>query len=109
MPILERLLALRLGWIVIRLGVVVSLALSFATPAASAIWSDNSDTGLEEGEILAEGSLEAELQEQLAILPPLFGHTVLIGSYRRALACMSDEGPARRYSLPSNARAPPLV
>ncbi len=109
MPILERLLALRLGWILVRLGVVVSLALSLATPAASAIWSDNSDTGIEDGELLAEGSLEAELQEELALLPPPFVRILHIVGYRRALACMSDEGPARRYSLPSNARAPPLA
>ena len=109
MPILERLLALRLGWILIRLGVVVSLALSLTTPATSAIWDDSSEAGLEDGELLLEGPLEAEFQDEVALLPPLFVRALHIGSYRRALACMSDEGPARRYSLPSNARAPPLA
>jgi len=106
MPLLERLLALRLGWILIRLGVVVCLVISAASPASAGILSEDSDIGLEDSEVEPEKESEGELApESLTSPPPLYAGLPTVTRLRGRPSSRTSAATRRRPAY--NARAPP--
>ena len=108
MPLLERLLALRFGWILIRLGVAVCLLLSSVSSNAAGILSEDSESGLEDSELEKENEKESEpeLAAQSVVSPPPRGlgppkAVRLEGTPSRELSV------AARRGLMKRARAPP--
>lgn len=108
MPLLERLIALRFGWIMIRLGVALCLVFSSVSPNTAGILSEDSDSGLEDSKVEPEKEKESEseLGQESIVAPPLLYQgcpTVVRLGDRRA----RDHGTATQRRLANRARAPP--
>ena len=105
MPLLERLLALRLGWILIRLGVAVCLVFSSVSPSSAGILSEDS-SDLEDSKVEPEKESEGELAPESIISPPPFygDQPTVVRLNRRS----TSERSATTLRRPTNrARAPP--
>lgn len=106
MPLLERLLALRFGWIMIRLGVALCLVLSSVSPNTAGILNEDSDSSLEDSKVEPEKESLGELaQESIVAPPPLFQGPPSV--VRLGARLTRDHRTTTRRRLANRARAPP--
>ena len=106
MPLLERLIALRFGWIMIRLGVALCLVFSSVSPNTAGILSEDSDSGLEDSKVEPEKESEGELAQESIVAPPLVyqGRPTVLRLGDRPTR---DHSTTTRRRLANRARAPP--